>query len=618
MSPGSKRPSPPERHRAAALARVFLMALAIALPFEAPVCRMGPLLLTSTEILLYVALAAWAIGRGLEEARRWRARAPASPGARPGWRGDRLGWAVATWLAVIVLAALAAPAYRGAALKHALRALGGGALFFAVRDLVRPAAQARALALALVAGALLSAAAAVVEAALPASAPLWRAFHERTFTALGLARPSGPFAYPTIAAMSWEAALPLAIGLAALAPARERQARRAILLAGGAAGLLGLGVLLSATRAALAGAALGALLLLALGWRAGPRLRAAATTALVMIAVLVVSALAPGGARSRLGLRLSWWRDGTWFSARYTVDERPLALRGGAVARVPLEVQNTGSLAWPRAGADAVHVSYHWESAGPAGPRLDFEGRRTPLPHDLAPGASLRLTAEVQAPRQPGRYRLRWDMVRENVTWFSERGNPTGDQLVDVSPPTGAPAPPAALLPSTLEDHVLAELPSRPELWAAALRLWRQHPLLGVGPDNFRRLHAAALAADRSRRGPPDPRLHANSLYFETLADTGLLGVASLLLLMAATASTLRARRAELLPLAAGVGAATFFVHGVLDTFLAFTPTYGLFWMLLGLTAAGRAASAAQAATGVAPDGAHGLQQDAAVQGQAP
>jgi hypothetical protein len=39
--------------------------------------------------------------------------------------------------------------------------------------------------------------------------------------------------------------------------------------------------------------------------------------------------------------------------------------------------------------------------------------------------------------------------------------------------------------------------------------------------------------------------------------------------------------------LACGIAAGLFFVHGVLDYFLEFTPLYGLFWLTLGLTASG-------------------------------
>jgi O-antigen ligase len=83
--------------------------------------------------------------------------------------------------------------------------------------------------------------------------------------------------------------------------------------------------------------------------------------------------------------------------------------------------------------------------------------------------------------------------------------------------------------------------------------------------------------------------MHANNFYLETLADLGLVGLAALAFLMVALArqGVEDARAGRLLPLAAAVAAGTFFVHGVLDYFLEFTPSYGLYWLLLALAAAG-------------------------------
>jgi O-antigen ligase len=193
----------------------------------------------------------------------------------------------------------------------------------------------------------------------------------------------------------------------------------------------------------------------------------------------------------------------------------------------------------------------------------------------------------VAALARPGRYRLRWDLVRESVTWFSERGNPTADQLIDVVAAESVPrARPLSPLAGTLEEAMALPTPSRPELWRAAVQLWRRHPLLGVGPDNFRHLYPQAMVLPPGQRRFNDERLHANSLYFETLADLGLAGVAALALLMGTLVQAGRARRAQgqLVGLACALGAGTFFVHGLLDTFFAFTPLYGLCWLLLGLT----------------------------------
>ena len=52
---------------------------------------------------------------------------------------------------------------------------------------------------------------------------------------------------------------------------------------------------------------------------------------------------------------------------------------------------------------------------------------RTPIPADIPIHGSIDLPATVAAPKAPGRYTLRFDMVREGVTWFSGTGVRTGD-----------------------------------------------------------------------------------------------------------------------------------------------------------------------------------------------
>ena len=155
--------------------------------------------------------------------------------------------------------------------------------------------------------------------------------------------------------------------------------------------------------------------------------------------------------------------------------------------------------------------------------------------------------------------------------------------------PRDAPRPVAAPPP-----------PPRARLWKAAIALWEARPLLGVGPDNFRRRYEAILSPGPNGQPYSDTRLHANNLYFETLADLGLSGLAVLSGLVLALLGSLRQHIAarRLIGIGAAVGASLFFVHGVLDYFFEFTPLFGLFWVLLGLTAAGPRASPDEARQG--------------------
>ena len=73
---------------------------------------------------------------------------------------------------------------------------------------------------------------------------------------------------------------------------------------------------------------------------------------------------------------------------------------------------------------------------------------RATLPADVPPDQTVSLTAQVYAPRMPGLYLIQWDMVEENVLWFSWRGSPQattrlmvgGEPVVNAHPPQVKPA----------------------------------------------------------------------------------------------------------------------------------------------------------------------------------
>ena len=464
-----------------------------------------------------------------------------------------------------------------AAFKFALRSLSGVLAFFAARSLAERRGVAHAALLALLTGALLSAATALADGFVPGSAPAWRLFHAGTFDALGLKRASGVFEYPTIGAMYWEAAVPLLIAAPFVRRARADTGRRAVLLVAAASALLFLAIFASATRTALAGSAVACALMALLGRRSSALVPRAAAGALVVLAVLSVLALRPGGADSPLGQRLRWWHEQRWFGAEYQLSKEPKTVDPEEVFVVPITLRNTGAIAWRAGGARPTHLAYHWV-LGPAGGAptrfVEFDGHRTELPADVPPGGVVQVAGVVQAPTAPGAYRLVWDLVEEQVTWFSEQGNPMGEQAVHVR---GAlsPAPAELVLPRQAPPPA-----SRPSLWRAAVALWRERPLLGVGPDNFRRRYESLLSPSPTGAPYTDTRIHANSLYFETLSDLGLAGLLALASIAAALLRSLRNHWETgcVAGLGCAVAAVAFFVHGLLDYFFEFTPLYGLFW----------------------------------------
>jgi hypothetical protein len=106
--------------------------------------------------------------------------------------------------------------------------------------------------------------------------------------------------------------------------------------------------------------------------------------------------------------------------------------RAGAagVARVVLE--NGGAATWRSRGTDGLQVSYHWLDLHRNA--IVWDGPRTPFPGPVAPGETVALDVPLVAPRPPGRYVLRFDLVEEHRFWLSELGVGMLELEVDVAP----------------------------------------------------------------------------------------------------------------------------------------------------------------------------------------
>lgn len=144
-------------------------------------------------------------------------------------------------------------------------------------------------------------------------------------------------------------------------------------------------------------------------------------------------------------------------AAEYAATYAPGAISTLAVNQtttISVNVTNTGTVTWLSTGANPIRLAYHWYAAGAAPTSTPpnygavvWNGFRTDLPGPLAPGASVTLAARIIAPPNPGTYTLKWDMLREYVSYFSQLGVPTKDQTVTVA--SRPVAEPPALPPVT-------------------------------------------------------------------------------------------------------------------------------------------------------------------------
>jgi len=126
---------------------------------------------------------------------------------------------------------------------------------------------------------------------------------------------------------------------------------------------------------------------------------------------------------------------------------------------------------------------------------------------------------------------------------------------------------------------------NRSELWAAAWRIWRTHPLFGVGAGNFE--------LELPRYAVFGVRTHANSWYLQSLAEGGIVLFAATLALVAASiAAFLRkpilARLRDGSPWVAAALAASLALasHQVVDYLVFYPKVAAAWWLLLGIGAA--------------------------------
>jgi len=106
--------------------------------------------------------------------------------------------------------------------------------------------------------------------------------------------------------------------------------------------------------------------------------------------------------------------------------------RAGADTVVCVRLRNGGEATWRSRGTEGLQLAYHW--LDPLGNPIVWDGVRTAFPRPVATGEEVELGVAVRAPRPPGRYLLRFDLVEEHRFWLEELGCPVLDVHVEVLP----------------------------------------------------------------------------------------------------------------------------------------------------------------------------------------
>jgi O-antigen ligase len=542
--------------------------LAIVAPFELtrPLVRLPAQSITNLEIAVLAVFGVWfaAIVRA---------------GRLPAWRTPL----TKPWLALLAamaVASVAAPVARANALHMTARFGVAFAIFLlTVNGVVDAARLNRAAALVLVAGALVALLAILEFVQVGAVLEWLQLFRPQVAVVGSQIRAGGPLQYPTIASMFLEVAFAAGLGLLMVAIDFSRPAAATAVFV--ALVVVAEAITLTFTRAGLVTMATSLVFVGGRRWRLRSWDRG--VTLLAVLALVIAAAF--GGSRSSqsVWLRLTSEAQEAWY--RFAVKApTQIALTTGRNATIDVAVANTGRLTWDSQADPPFYLSYHWLEAD-ADRVVAFEGVRTEFPVPVDPGVTVSVPALLRSPREPGRYRLQWDIVQEGRLWFStEPGATTNVSIATVTGQSVSADAPIATRPLPRR----AVRPGRLQLWRAGARMLASHPILGVGPDNFRLTYG-----DYAGIAHADPRIHTNNMYLELVVGSGLLGAVALAWLLwrlggcmiaAVRVAVESSARGAALGVVAAAGAVL--IHGIFDSFVGFTPTYILIALTLGLVVA--------------------------------
>jgi SAM-dependent methyltransferase len=111
------------------------------------------------------------------------------------------------------------------------------------------------------------------------------------------------------------------------------------------------------------------------------------------------------------------------YRATIVVESLPPSAVAGQTLTASVDLTNTGTASWrsaSQAGSGQVRLGVQLLSRDFRVIERDFA--RVDLPHDVEPGGSCRLNAAFAAPRTPGVFGLKFDLVVEGLKWFEPAG----------------------------------------------------------------------------------------------------------------------------------------------------------------------------------------------------
>ncbi len=106
--------------------------------------------------------------------------------------------------------------------------------------------------------------------------------------------------------------------------------------------------------------------------------------------------------------------------------KRPLKTRAQKKLKIRTRVQNLCTRPFPaKASYGRRLVRLGAQLCDEHGTLIERDYARAWLPETVKPGASVDVAIEIVAPKSPGNYLLKFDLVSEGIDWFENNGSPT-------------------------------------------------------------------------------------------------------------------------------------------------------------------------------------------------
>jgi hypothetical protein len=111
----------------------------------------------------------------------------------------------------------------------------------------------------------------------------------------------------------------------------------------------------------------------------------------------------------------------------------PIVARAGRPVSLSANVRNASTRPFPaQASYGRRLVRLGAQLCAQDGTLINRDFERAWLPGHLQPHAAVTIPMRLTAPGQPGRYRLKFDLVSEGIDWFEACGSPTTSKTLIV------------------------------------------------------------------------------------------------------------------------------------------------------------------------------------------